>query len=126
MRTYYESPEYESMATPGSFAAITIAADDDDVHFMFCSGDQVILDLPVPACESLAISYALGRAGKHAIRAAERLLEVEDNPAPARLPAAQSAPDTVRLPRAVDRFLERAPGFTPPAIGAGQNGRTAA
>src|SRR5260370_32904307 len=107
------------MATPGSFAAITIAADDDDVHFMFCSGDQVILDLPVPACESLAISYSLGRAGNHAIRAAERLLEAEDNPAPARLPAALSAADTVRLPRAVDRLLARAPRCTPPSAGAG-------
>jgi hypothetical protein len=35
----------------------------------------VILDLPLPACEALAIAYALGRSGRHAIVAAEHLTE---------------------------------------------------
>jgi hypothetical protein len=113
VRTYYQSSEYENEAEPGTFAGITICGDDDGPRFVFSSSDQIILDLPIPACEALAMAYAIGRSGKHAIRAAERLRE--DNPPPAAEPPAQS----VRLPRAADRFRET---YSPPAswVGAGQ------
>lgn len=72
MHTYYQSPEYENMAEPGTFAALMIIGDDDGPHFVFISSDQVIADVPVPCGVALEMSYALGRSGKHAIRAAER------------------------------------------------------
>ena len=75
MRTYYASCEYENEAEPGEYAAITIIGDDDGPHLVFSTGEVVILDLPIPACEALAVSYALARAGKHAIVAAEHLTE---------------------------------------------------
>ena len=75
MRTYYASCEYENEAEPGEFAAITIIGDNDGPHLVFSTGEVVILDLPIPACEALAVSYALARAGKHAIVAAEHLTE---------------------------------------------------
>ena len=75
MRTYYASCEYENEAEPGEYAAITIIGDDDGPHLVFSTGEAVILDLPIPACEALAVSYALSRAGKHAIVAAEHLTE---------------------------------------------------
>jgi hypothetical protein len=75
LRTYYASCEYENDAEPGEYAAITILGDDDGPHLVFSTGEVVILDLPIPACEALAISYALGRAGRHAIVAAEHLTE---------------------------------------------------
>ncbi len=141
-RTYYESPEYESESEPGRFAAITIIGDHDGPHFVFSSGDQVILDLPVPVCEALAIRKALGRSVKHAMRANERLTdewladagaerlaeppeavmtpygprEVPGEPEPVSLPNGHR--DTRELPRAADRF--------PPAVLAGPYGRTTA
>ncbi len=130
MRTYYESSEYENENDLGTFTGITICGDSEGPRLIFSSGDQVLFDLAIPACEALAMAYALGRSGKHAIRAAERLWD-EGVAAPA-LPAATNAapaaiaPPAQRLPRAADRFLERAPAFTPPAAYAGQFGRTAA
>ncbi len=107
MRTYYESVEYENEAELGTFAGITICGDDDGPHFIFGSGDAVIFDLAIPACEALALSYALSRAGKQAIKAAER----EEAP-----PLAVEAPaERMALPRAADRFMERAPAYSPPA-----------
>ncbi len=133
-RTYYESPEYESESEPGRFAALTIIGDHDGPHFVFSSGDQVILDLPVPVCEALAIRKALGRSVKHAMRANERLTddwlteadsappepvmtpygpreipagrEVRGEPEPVSLPTGRR--DTRELPRAADRFPEPA------------------
>lgn len=75
VRTFYASCEYENEAEPGEYAAITIIGDDDGPHIVFSMGDVVILDLPIPACEALAISFALSRAGKHAIIASEHLTE---------------------------------------------------
>ena len=82
MRTYYESPEYENMARPGTFAALMVIGDHDGPHFVFASGDQVIADVPVPCGVALEVSYALSRSAKHAIVAAERLTddwEMEDS-----------------------------------------------
>ena len=75
MRTYFESEHYENMAVPGTFARLMVIGDDDGPHFMFRDGDEIILDLPIPACDALAIRYALGRSAGYAIRAAEHLTE---------------------------------------------------
>ena len=142
MRTYYASCEYENEAEPGEYAAITIIGDDDGPHLVFSTGEAVIMDIPIPACEALAISYALSRAGKHAIVAAEHLTErLEDlrtgrraEPPPPPQPEPVMTPygpreiqgppaGRVALPRTADRFLEGAPGFTPPPSWAGPVGR---
>lgn len=136
MRTHYESAEYECEGQPGTFAGITICGDDDGPHFVFASGDQVYLDLPIPCGEALAISYALGRSAKAAIVAAEHLADNwltdagtghEEAPpepvmtyGPRELPAER---ERLQLPRAADRFMERAPGYSPPAAWTRQFGR---
>lgn len=72
-RTYYESlTEYENEAEPGTFAGISITGDEDGPHFVFSSDDEIIPDLPIPACEALAIAYELQRAARRTIRAADR------------------------------------------------------
>lgn len=81
MRTYFESEHYENMAVPGTFARLMVIGDDDGPHFMFRDGDEIILDLPIPACDALAIRYALGRSAGYAIRAAEHLTEGSPRPA---------------------------------------------
>jgi hypothetical protein len=98
MRTYYQSADYECENDLGRWAGITICGDEDGSRVIFTSDDQVVFDLGIPACESLAMAYALSRSGKHAIRAAERLRDTTPAPAeraipdaamPAELPAAE-------------------------------------
>ncbi len=71
MRTYYQSDEYARDAEGSEFASITICGDEDGPHFVFGSGDDEVFDLAIPACEALAIAFALSRSAKRAIRAAE-------------------------------------------------------
>ncbi len=128
MRTFYESQEYENDTDPGTFAAIAICGDDEGTRLIFSSGDQILFDFAIPACEALAMAYALGRSGKHAIRAAETVWDEGVTAVPA-LPAANAVPAAIAPPappRAADRFMERAPTFTPPAAWTGQFGRPAA
>jgi hypothetical protein len=75
LRTFYQSPEYENVAVPGTFAALLIIGDDDGPHFVFVSGDQCIADVPVPCGVALEMSYALGRSAHHAIRMAEHMTD---------------------------------------------------
>ena len=133
LRTYYESPKYECEGKPGTYAAITITGDHEGPHFIFSTGDEIILDLPIPACEALAIAYALSRSGKRTIRAnereeaaaAERAYSADDL-APFRPPAVPAPAERAALPRAASRFMERVPAYSPPAAWAGPNGRNAA
>jgi hypothetical protein len=131
VRTYYASCEYENEAEPGEYAAITILGDDDGPHLVFSTGEVVILDLPIPACEALAVSYALSRAGKHAIVAAEHLTErladmrterraepppLEPGMTPYGSREVRGEPEPVSLPRgARDTRQLTGPTVTPPA-----------
>jgi hypothetical protein len=130
LRTYYESAEYECEDKPGTFGSIAIIGDEYGPHFIFSTDTEIILDLPIPACEAMAIRYALDRSIKHTMRAgerdgwltesAERLAEPQPEMTPYGPREIQGPPaERVALPRAADRFVERAPGFTPPAAWVG-------
>jgi len=123
LRTFYQSPEYENVATPGTFAALLIIGDDDGPHFVFVSDDQCIADVPVPCGVALELSYALSRSAHHAIRAAEHITggwETDEDPVghaehqhvehPAQSPAALAGP-VPALPYGPQEFP---PGGYPP------------
>jgi hypothetical protein len=76
VRTYYESPAfYEIDGEPGLFAAIKICGDDDGPRFKFIAGDEVLLELPIPAGEAMLMGHGLNRSAKACAHAAERLTE---------------------------------------------------
>lgn len=136
MHTYYESAQYECEDKPGTFGSIKITGDDYGPCFVFATDDgKVLFDLPIPACEAMAIRYALDKAIKRTMRAGERddeqtihahaEMHAGPQPEPAMTPyGPREIPglpaERVALPRAADRFMERAPGFTPPASWAGR------
>ena len=78
-RTYYESDEYEDQANPGTYAAIVITRDHGGPRFKLMSGELTILDLAIPACESLAIARQLAKAAGETLDAAEWPHETPDS-----------------------------------------------
>lgn len=114
---YYEqTDEYENAAQPGEYAYIIITRDDDGPHFKFGCGQNIILDLPVPYCEALAIAYALAQSGQDSIDAARRV--VDDQPDHQHVDHAAQVPDMTDYgPREIDprQFPKQVQGKPDPA-----------
>jgi hypothetical protein len=71
LHIYYESPDYENEAVPGTFAALAVIGDGDGPHLVFISGNQVIADLSLPPGILLEIRKALDHSADDAVKAAE-------------------------------------------------------
>jgi hypothetical protein len=108
-RTYYESDEYEDQANPGTYAAIVITRDHGGPRFKFMSGELIILDLAIPACESLAIARQLAKAAGETLDTAEWAHEIPDTEVPGE--NSELAPEHPRIDDA--RPVPLAPEMTP-------------
>jgi hypothetical protein len=78
--TRYETAEFEDMTCPGSFLRLKVTEDSDECHLVFASGEDAMLDLPLPPGEAWALGLALMCSARQAIRSAWRRPEQPAQP----------------------------------------------